>query len=40
MAVYVGMTEKEAADYDRRHSELRALIQQLRSFMEKPELLA
>jgi Na+/phosphate symporter len=37
MAVYVGMTEKEAAEYDRRHSSINALIQQLRSLIEKPE---
>ena len=37
MAVYVGMTQKEAADYDRRHSDIKALIQQLRTLKEKRE---
>ena len=36
MAVYVGMTESEAADYDRRHSDIKALIQQLRTLIERP----
>ena len=37
MAVYVGMTEKESAGYDRRHSDIKALVQQMRTLREKPE---
>ena len=37
MAVYVGMNEKEAAEYDRRHSHLNTLIQESRVLLGKSE---
>jgi len=39
IAVYVGMSEREADEYDRRHSNINALIQQLRGLLGKPESL-